>query len=377
MAVVLDRCIQLLVDFIAKVNAENKDYWNKVKSDETHFFYICCSCLKDCIEDKRIELFRGELRAALLDSLKTRSVSRDIYFAIISNDEDLVNLDLKSNQSIILQNLVDLVKFSILVYAGNGTSCHFSPCLGLKRYGLPLVIQWSSSHNRYIQTDLHHDKTSKFEETEKSKLKRSHDISKNSEKTRKKRKIHMKHKFKSREILSSTDSSDSDEEVKVPTPSSSIPKNVNNESDSSINNDLCVSDTDEYEDKEKSGDFYVELDKLKRSVQVQELEGDLKNNSKFDSDHQKKEVQVNISEAAKNLQEFSPFSVLYQENIGRIESNISKFLEVTERLRKHALVLQSNLLPENIETCLCCPIHCAQALVKATKDKRGPKKKKI
>ena len=46
-------------------------------------------------------------------------------------------------------------------------------------------------------------------------------------------------------------------------------------------------------------------------------------------------------------------------------------------MKNHALILQHNLLPENFRSCTCCPIHCGGALFKVTKNKRGPKKKKI
>ena len=84
---------------------------------------------------------------------------------------------------------------------------------------------------------------------------------------------------------------------------------------------------------------------------------------------------MNVSQPAKTLQDFPPSSVMFQEQAEKLHSNLALFLEVTERIKKHALVMQNNLLPGNIENCVCCPVHCSQALAKATKDKRGPKKK--
>ena len=201
----------------------------------------------------------------------------------------------------------------------------------------------------------------------------------------KRKKVPVRKKHKSVEILSTaSESSNSDEEGSKKESAELVQRKRNYESDTSslINQDLCLSDTDEYEEKEgkdrgMENDFLLEVEKLKESNKDYLIPSKVGNESVDKGVIKKKDVVINISENAKKLENFSPSSTMYQESTSTIQSNLLKFVEIVDRMKKHAAVLQNNLLPENIETCTCCPMHCAQALTKATKDKRGPKKKNL
>ena len=420
MSSMLERLFSLVIDFLQKSNQENKGFWEKVRSDTSHCFHFCLASLKDSgsVENQR-HVLKEELKSALLQVLKNNQTTQQIALRILRKDENIVKLDLRSSQSSILQCLVDILKINLTVYTSEARAFYFSSCKGLLRLGPPLVIQWSRDKNSFIEVEreYHFSRFISPESFPTSSTKVSFPTDSTSKKKTSSKElskpVRRKRRYKSPEFVSSSSDSDSssfsdedDDDDDVRKRSSrgnagvikkKIDKDVpkkrlrleetrekidNSVSVSSLAKDLTLteSENEEFEEEAKKlqrqigvevpskndeFDFTSELKKMQESQSQSTL------SKKFD----RRNVEVSVSDSAKNLQRFSPSSELYLDTRDKIEANLSKFLEITERMRKHALVMQQNLLPGNIESCLCCPVHCAQALIKATKDKRGPKKK--
>ena len=393
MVTYLDSLLVLVLDFLFRPNEVNRSYWERVRLDIDHPCYFSFSQLKSYApgKEKRLILFRKELKQGLLNRLKSEKITRSLARAIILDEEDTIKSDLRSYQSNILQVLVDILKICITVYSSTSKVFNFSASSELFRQDSPLIIQWSRSVDGFIESsspDYH--KQLSFSQERNFRKNMNNDDGDDQSSIKKRRKKRRRKHFKSPEVISSSDSSDFEDDTSNKSKDSPVKQarldeidksntlQATLDSDSSLARDLSCSDSDSSDKIKKLGenkipkkdsDFMLELQKL------QDTQLDSKHVSTSSSNKVKKDIVIKVNEAGKNLQEFPPFSDLYQDNLNKVEANIVTFLEITERLKKHALVLQNNLLPGNIETCLCCPAHCAQALVKATKDKRGPKKK--
>lgn len=386
----LDSLLWKVVHYLTEFTGENSEFWDRVKNDQNHVFYFACMRLKNGDEENRLSIFKEELKASILSALKVQDSTKNIAYLIMTNDEARLKLDLRSSQSVIIQHVVDIVRIAINVYTNDGKSCNFSSCYGLYKQNFPLSIQLSRNEDKFIDVDLSYQYKARSKkpidllgEAGLKEVKGEDILVKKS----KKRKL-CKQKYKSAEIVSSSDSDDSCLSSKKVKKScgNRVQNNLDKEgnySDFSCARDLDLSDTDTegyvegsskidmHVNKEhQSVDFADEVKKLRDAQNIVHEKGIYKDQG-F-----KKDVKVSVSEAGKRLQDFPTCSVMYQENVQRIQSNLIAFVEITERMKKHALVMQNNLLPSNMETCLCCPNHCAQALVKATKDKRGPKDKR-
>ena len=331
----------------------------------------------------------AEAANSILSHLKGELGTRTIGYFIVTGNSDKIKQDLSSPDSTILGCIAEVLQFTLVIYKGHCNPQYFTPTVQSFRQGTPLVIQWNKTEKMFEETNLKQQKLSRYYSEDQDGVKPTKQDEVVDSRLKK-----LKRKKKAK--LVSSDSSDSDNE-------SYRNEKRRQNSDSSIGHDLSLSETDGFEDDEDDendhlsvkqagskssldNDFLEELRKLenmqkktKDSASGKQHDTDLKKMRDKDLDSQKiqkkKVLKVGLSEEVKNLEQFEPFSTLYLEKSKLIQANIDKFLEITDRLRKHVLVLQANLFPENMSTCLCCPIHCAQALVKATKDKRGPKKK--
>ena len=87
----------------------------------------------------------------------------------------------------------------------------------------------------------------------------------------------------------------------------------------------------------------------------------------------KQKIKMDFSDEVKKLKNFAPMATLYKDELAINQMNIKYCMTVIERIRRHLEVLSSNTLSEAIDTCAKCPQHCSVALLKSTKDRRGPK----
>ena len=134
---------------------------------------------------------------------------------------------------------------------------------------------------------------------------------------------------------------------------------------------------DNSQKKRRLGDE-VEFDFLKQDLHLSEdsdeeeipkLEPSICMKSKMQASN----VKMECSDEVKKLHTFIPMATLFKDELAVNQENIRYIMTVVERIRKHVEVLSANTLPDNLETCTRCPQHCSSAVLKCTKDRRGPR----
>ena len=326
MSSLFDSLLLKVIHYLKGSVRENREFWEKVKADEKHPFYFSCLRLKSyCSEDNRLHIFKEELRAAISSALKSQDITRNIAYLIISNDEDRIRQDLRSEQSIIIQSLADVVKIGINVYTLDGRFYHFPSCSGLYKQHTPLVIQWSKDADRFIDPDLYYQYKpipkkcgeSLIADGRKGFSKGVHA----SEKHKRKRRKSPKPRYKSSELISSSDSDESNasfkkilkfdehdlEKIQSKKQSSlgfkkradlDAKQDKVNDLSSLRDLDLTDSDAEGYEDKLRKEDLSLDFEEELTKLQKIEIST---------SSRVKKDLEVKVSESGKGWKNSHPF----------------------------------------------------------------------
>lgn len=84
---------------------------------------------------------------------------------------------------------------------------------------------------------------------------------------------------------------------------------------------------------------------------------------------------IDFDSNTKDLFDIPMANTLFDEKTKIISKNLDIVVDISERLKNHAQVLQRNVLSSNMSDCISCMVHCIPATDKATKGKRGPRKK--
>ena len=333
-----ENIVDIIITDLFNEKEENKHFWSCVFKDDDHpFFYLLHYYIEDEVLDKNDYTFLDILKkdevihahvttfkSSLLNFLKKEIDTRSAYMWLNVKDNSNIKEDLISPCSIILSAISKILHIGLSITKKTG-NFYFFPENDLYKTGKPLAI-------------IYNPQTLFFEKKiQKTKINSS---PKQTFKFQKK-------PIKRKKIIDC--SSESEDESSITSEKKEAYLESNAERSPSINHDLDLSSDSDTEEN--------------------------KSNFKEHSVKKSKKISLNVSDDVCDLKGFPVNSSLFQD-CSTIQENLQTFIEISDRIKKHVLLLKENMYPEKISTCLCCPVHCSNGLLKSTKGKRGPKKKK-
>ena len=412
----IHQLLSLIFLILCRDTKDNHAFWNRLASDEEHSLYHTIEYIKKIRKDKSIsalDLIKKDVISLLiqetLDSLSTymkkKKDYRSMYGNYITKNNDEIKKDILSEHSIIIECISEILAVRLTFFNSNN-STEFRPITCYLRNGKCISLRWNSHTNLIEEMD-----SSMYRRriSEKKKLISNCSVKDDSDEDEDNDNINASLPKYITSQRNNSNLSDTDSEKIHTSLDDSNKKKVKKSFvfHSYVSDEENLSDSDGEMNKKNTSIPSVKTRKRKYSEESEELTTlkqskiPLGSEPEFDfltqdlhlSDtdeddsltpeinqrKNKKDIQhteLDISDEVKELQNFIPMATLFKDEIALNRMNLQYCFTVVDRIRKHLQVLASNMLPERIDKCCRCPQHCSTAVLRCTKDRRGPRNPK-
>ena len=349
---ILDDLISKILSELFTSSKENKIYWSDVYSDKDHELYTIVNHLRQenkLSSDSGITILKSSIIPMIISLAQKDQNNLYLNLSLKKND-DLLK-DILSPQSNILHYLVEILSIQIVFYSNSPII--FNPIKSPKRPGRPLSLRWSRSTNTFVIIDHKIQTNSRYGVTNAAPSSSAF----NQNNGCKKRKIDMSRHDNEKRLKQIKESCSSDM------------------SSDDSNDDISITQNL----KEKNADTFSDFDDVSVLDPENTTNPKMKIENLSDSSDDENEAllkRIISSPVVENLKAFNPSSVLYDSNnLEEAQLNCKYIMEALEKMRRQVQLIQKNILPEALENCKFCAIHCGRAVNSKVKDKRGPKEK--